>query len=316
MMGCTDKHCRYLLRLITPNALLYSEMIVTGALIYGDAPHFLAHRGDEPAALQLGGSNPTELAQCARLIEQSGYQEVNLNVGCPSDRVQHGGIGACLMAEPALIADCFAAMQDQVKIPVTIKCRIGIDDMDSFEYFSRFISQVYESGCRTFIVHARKAVLQGFSPKDNREIPPLKYDYVHKIQKAFPEAVFILNGGLKTTDQTIDELQRVKGVMLGRAAYSNPWILAEIEEKVFNTPLPDRSSIAMAYREYMIEEMAAGVRFKHMAKHLLGLFSGIPGARAFRRHLSTHMYADDTTIEHLDLALAHIQQPHPIANSA
>ena len=312
MMGCTDRHCRYLLRLISPNSLLYSEMIVTGALIHGNAPHFLEHRSDEPASLQLGGSNPDELARCATLVEDAGYQEVNLNVGCPSDRVQYGGIGACLMAEPELIADCFTAMQENVQIPVTIKCRIGIDDKDSFEDFSSFIKPVYDAGCRTFIVHARKAILQGLSPKDNREIPPLKYEYVYQIQQDFPEADFILNGGLKTAEQTLEQLEKVKGVMLGRAAYSNPWILAELEEKLFGTLIPERKDIAMAYREYMVGEMAAGVHFKHMARHLLGLFTGIPGARAFRRHLSEHMYSDYTLIELVDEALAHIQQSgHP-----
>jgi len=314
MMGCTDRHCRYLLRLISPNSVLYSEMIVTGALIHGDAPHFLTHRSDEPASLQLGGSNPGALAECAQLIEQSGYQEVNLNVGCPSDRVQQGGIGACLMAEPGLIAECFAAMQDQIKIPVTIKCRIGIDENDHYEFFAYFVKQVYDAGCRTFIVHARKAILQGLSPKDNREIPPLKYDYVYRIQEDFPEAVFVLNGGLKTAEHVLGELEKVKGVMLGRAAYRNLFLLAELEEKIFNTPLPERSDIAMAYREYMVEEMAAGQMFKHMAKHLLGLFTGIPGAGAFRNYLSTHMYADNTTIEHLDKALVHIQESNPITH--
>ena len=220
------------------------------------------------------------------------------------------------MAHPELIADCFTAMQEKVQIPVTIKCRIGIDDQDSYENFYSFVKPVFDAGCRTFIVHARKAILQGLSPKDNREIPPLKYDYVYRIQEAFPNAVFILNGGLKTVDQTLEQLQKAQGVMLGRAAYSNPWILAELEKEVFNTPRPDRSDVALAFRAYMVEEMENGVRFKHMAKHLLGLFTGIPGARAFRRYLSTHMYADDTPIELLDEALVHIQQTQPIANSA
>jgi tRNA-dihydrouridine synthase A len=284
-------------------------MIVTGALIHGDAPHFLNHRSDEPASLQLGGSNPGELARCAALVEESGYQEVNLNVGCPSDRVQYGGIGACLMAEPDLIAECFTVMQEKLKIPVTIKCRIGIDDKDSYDNFLSFIKPVYEAGCRTFIVHARKAILKGLSPKDNREIPPLKYEYVYQIQQDYPQAAFVLNGGLKTAEQTLEQLKQVKGVMLGRAAYSNPWILAELEESLFGTLVPSRKDTAIAYRAYMVEEMATGVQFKHMAKHLLGLFTGVPGARAFRRHLSEQMYSDDTEIDLLDEALAHIQLP-------
>ncbi|MCH8936470.1 MAG: tRNA dihydrouridine(20/20a) synthase DusA [Gemmatimonadetes bacterium] len=307
MMGCTDRHCRYLLRLISPNTLLYGEMIVTGALLHGDAAYFLRHQQDEPVAFQLGGSNPVELARCAEMIEQAGYQEINLNVGCPSNRVQAGGIGACLMREPELVAACFNAMQSVVSIPVTIKCRIGIDDMDSFEFFTHFVKTIHDAGCRTFIVHARKAILGGLSPKDNREIPPLKYGYVYDIQKAFPDAVFVLNGGMKTTADVLEQLEKVKGVMLGRAAYSNPWLLAELENRIFNTSVPDRYEIVMQYRDYMTEKMAGGTHFKHMAKHLLGLFARVPGARAYRRHLSEQMFKCGAGVGSLDEAMKFVE---------
>jgi tRNA-dihydrouridine synthase A len=304
MMGCTDRHCRYLLRLISPNSLLYTEMVVTGALIHGNAQHFLAHEGDAPCAIQLGGSDPTELAQSARMAEDAGYQELNLNVGCPSDRVQYGGIGACLMAQPQLVADCVSAMRAVVDIPVTVKSRIGIDDEDSFESFERFIDVVRQGGCDTFIVHARKAILTGLSPKENREIPPLKYNYVYDIKQRFPDMTFILNGGLKDVDTTLDELNRVDGVMLGRAPYSNPWLLAELEAAIFDTPLPDRFEVLAQYRDYMDHNIAEGQHFKHMAQHLLGLFSGCRGARAFRRHMSENMFREDANCEIIDNALA------------
>lgn len=307
MMGCTDRHCRHLLRLLSPNALLYSEMITTGALIHGDAAHFLIHQQDEPVAVQLGGSDPKELATCGRQIEQAGYQEINLNVGCPSDRVQQGGIGACLMAEPELVADCVSEMQSSVSIPVTVKCRIGIDDQDSYEFFTNFIRAVHNAGCRTFIVHARKAVLTGLSPKDNRQIPPLKYNYVYDIQRAFPNTTFILNGGLRTAQQVSEQLQSVKGVMLGRAVYNNPFLLAELEQQIFGTAKPQRNLVVNLYRDYMNDQLGSGTHLKHMVKHMLGLFAGIPGARAYRRYLSENMFRHDAGIEILDKALEFIQ---------
>ena len=313
MMGRTDRHCRYLLRLISPNSVLYGEMIVTGTLVYGDTAYFLKHQQDEPVSFQLGGSDPAELARCAELIEQAGYQEINLNVGCPSDRVQVGGIGACLMPEPGLVATCFTAMQSAVGIPVTIKSRIGVDDQDSYEFFASFVKPIHDAGCRTFIVHARKAMLGRLSPKDNREIPPLKYDYVYNIQKRFPDAVFVLNGGLKTIADVVEQLEKVKGVMLGRAVYGNPWLLAELENKIFDTPLPDRSEVVAQYREYMMEKMAGGTHFKHMAKHLLGLFTGVPGARAYRRHLGEHMFRGDAGIGCLDEAMGMVDSESCIA---
>jgi len=307
MMGCTDRHCRFLFRQLSPNALLYSEMLTSSALIHGDTDRLLEHAGDEPAVLQLGGSNPEELARAAKLVEQAGYQEVNLNCGCPSDRVQQGGIGACLMGEPALVADCYRAMSEAVSIPVTIKSRIGIDDQDDYGFFQAFIRQIYGAGCRHFQVHARKAVLSGLSPKENREIPPLKYDYVRQIQQEFPDTEFVLNGGITTIEQVAELLQEFPGVMLGRAPYNNPYLLAELETQVFRTELVDRYAALSHYRAYMAEQEARGVHIKHMAKHLLGLFTGLPGARAFRRHLSTHMFQDDATVSVVDDAVALIQ---------
>lgn len=307
MMGCTDRHCRYLLRLLSPNSLLYSEMITSSALIHGDRDLMLAHRPDHASAFQLGGGDPAELAVAARYVEEAGYQEVNLNCGCPSDRVQQGSIGACLMAEPNRVADCWQAMSEAVSIPVTIKTRIGIDDSDSFEFFSRFIETIYTAGCRQFQIHARKAILQGLSPKENREIPPLNYDFVRDIQQLFPNAVFVLNGGISSVSQAVELLKGFPGVMLGRAPYSNPYLLAELEQAINQRPLPDRLDIVAAYRSYMEQEIARGCHIKHMAKHLLGLFTGLPGARAFRRSLSTTMYDDEAGIEVIDLALETMQ---------
>jgi tRNA-dihydrouridine synthase A len=304
MMGCTDRHCRVLLRLLSPHALLYSEMIATGALLHGDTERILAHGIDEPAAFQLGGSDPEDLAACARLIEQAGYREVNLNCGCPSDRVQVGGIGACLMAEPDLVAGCYRAMAEAVNIPVTIKCRIGIDDRDDYGFFTGFLTPIHQAGCRVFIVHARKAILQGLSPRENREIPPLVYDYVRRAMADFPDTTFVLNGGIKTAEEVRCLQPGFHGLMLGRAPYANPWLLAEIEQQCFGTPMPDPELILAAYRDYMTEQIASGTAVKYMAKHLLGFFTGHRGARAFRRYLSSHMFAADAGIEVLDDALA------------
>lgn len=296
MMGCTDRHCRVLLRLISPHSLLFSEMVVSGALIHGDANHLLQHGDDEPCALQIGGSDPQDLQACARWAEQAGYQEVNLNVGCPSDRVQVGRIGACLMAEPQLVAECLAAMQSAVRIPVTIKCRIGIDDSDSFDSFRQFVEIVSGSGCRIFYVHARKAILKGLSPKENREIPPLKYDYVERIAEDMPEINFFINGGIRSVEATMDHLGKFNGVMLGRAPYHNPYMLAEIEQRVFGYDAMSRLDIIDRYLEYASACVAKGNHPKHMLKHLLGLFTGCPGARQFRRHLSEHMFDPETPI--------------------
>lgn len=308
MMGYTDRHYRQLLRMISPHAVLYTEMIVSGALLHGDATRFLAHGDDAPCALQLGGSEPAALAQCARMAEDAGYQEVNLNVGCPSDRVQSAAIGACLMAEPELVGESIAAMQAKVGIPVTVKTRIGIADKvqteDDYAFFHRFVDRVYAAGCRVFIIHARKAVLSGLSPRQNREIPPLRYDFVYRIREAFPECTFILNGGLQDPAAICAQLDNVDGVMLGRIACAEPWILAALEAEVFANPRPDRLSIVGSYRDYVEREMATGQQFKHMARHLLGVFNGYPGARAFRRYLTDSMMRPDAHAGLIDEALA------------
>jgi tRNA-dihydrouridine synthase A len=303
MMGCTDRHCRVLFRLLSPNTMLYSEMITTGALIHGDYQKFLEHTKDGASAIQLGGSDPDQLAKASKLVEDAGYQEVNLNCGCPSDRVQQGGIGACLMAEPSRVAQCYEAMAEAVSIPVTIKTRIGIDDHDEYEYFRSFIKESYDAGCRNFQIHARKAILQGLSPKENREIPPLNYDFVREIQKDFPNAEFVINGGITTALQVQNLLMEFPGVMLGRAPYSNPYLLAELEHQVFGTTTITRKAVFHLYRAYMAEQMHGGVHIKHMAKHLLGLYTGLPGARAFRRHLSTHMHKDHADLSVVDDAV-------------
>lgn len=291
MMGCTDRHCRHLFRLISPETILYSEMVVTGALLHGDAAYHLRHTEDAPCALQLGGSDPGELAQCAKLVAAAGYQEVNLNCGCPSDRVQQGGIGACLMAEPARVAACFSAMQDAVSIPVTIKSRIGIDDCDSYAFFAHFIHSLYDAGCRVFAVHARAAWLQGLSPKENREIPPLRYDYVTRISQELPEATFVLNGGIASCAEALRLLGDHAGVMLGRAPYAKPMLLAALGEALFGRPAATPFAVLEAYRGYLADELRAGTPLRHVVKPLLGLFSGMPGARAYRRCLSEGMNA-------------------------
>lgn len=316
MMGCTDRHCRYLFRLLSPNAILYSEMVVTGALVYGDAPAFLQHSIDEPCSFQLGGSDPEKLAAAAKLIEQAGYQEVNLNCGCPSDRVQVGGIGACLMADPELVTQCFEAMRDAVSIPVTIKSRIGIDEHNDYEFLARFISPLYTAGCRTFIVHARNAILKGLSPKENREIPPLKYEYVYRAMEEFPEANFVLNGGLKTVDDIAAYQTQVDGLMLGRAVYANPFLLADIDHQLFSSTLPNQLEVLSTYRDYMRTQISKGEGFKHMVKHLLGYFTGYRGARHFRRHLSTHMFQEDADISVLDDALSESKVTDNFMNQA
>ena len=311
MMDCTDRHCRYFMRLLSPNALLYSEMVTTGALIHGEKPRFLTHAGDEPVALQLGGSDPAALADCAAWGEDAGFQEVNLNCGCPSDRVQVGGIGACLMGKADLVAECFSAMQDRVSIPITIKSRIGIDDFDSFEFFHGFTKTLYDAGCRVFIVHARKAILSGLSPKENREIPPLKYDYVYRIREAFPAAEFILNGGLKGVEDSMAELKLTDGVMLGRAPYHAPLLLADLEEAMFGTAPLNLEEFLENVKRYIIDQTANDVYLKHMTRHLLGLFTGWPGARSYRRTLSEGMNDRSATVAVFEQALQNVlKQPN------
>jgi tRNA-dihydrouridine synthase A len=289
MMDWTDRHCRYFLRQCAPHARLYTEMITTGALLHGDARRHLAFDpAEHPVAAQLGGSEPDELAACARMVEAAGYDEVNLNIGCPSERVQRGAFGACLMAEPELVADCVRAMRDAVSIPVTVKHRIGIDDNQDYSFVQRFVSLVADAGCKTFIVHARNAVLKGLSPKENREIPPLRYEAVYRLKHDFPALAFVVNGGL--TDWTAIEAQlaAVDGVMLGRAAYHQPWLMAEADARIYGDgALPrTRAEIAQAMTVYAEREIAAGAALRQITRHMLGLYHHAPRARLWRRILS------------------------------
>ncbi|SMF84109.1 tRNA-U16,U17-dihydrouridine synthase [Tistlia consotensis] len=290
MMDWTDRHCRFFLRLITRRTLLYTEMVTTGAILHGDRDRFLAFDAAEhPLALQLGGSDPAELAACARIAEDWGYDEVNLNVGCPSDRVQNGRFGACLMAEPELVGRCVAAMREATALPVTVKCRIGIDEQDAYEDLLGFVDRVSGiGGCRSFTVHARKAWLQGLSPKQNREIPPLRYGEVHRLKRERPELEIVVNGGLLGLDAALEQLDTVDGAMIGRAAYQDPWCLAEADARVFGEagPAPTRPEVVERLLPYLEARCAEGVPLKAMTRHILGLFNGLPGARAWRRQLS------------------------------
>jgi len=290
MMERTDRHCRYFMRLLTQQTLLYTEMVTTGAIVFGDKDRHLAFDPTEhPVALQLGGSDPAALADCADIGAAYGYDEINLNVGCPSDRVQNARFGACLMAEPDLVADCVRAMRDRVRIPVTVKCRIGIDDQDDYEEFLAFVDRVAgESGCETFIVHARKAILAGLSPKENREIPPLKYDYVYRLKGERPSLEVIINGGITSLDESAEHLQHVDGVMLGRAAYQNLSMLGDVDHRIFGAANASNDIVGAIddYVAYAERELAKGVRLNTMARHLIGLFQGVPGARAWRRYLA------------------------------
>ncbi len=289
MMDWTDRHCRYLLRLIFPRALLYTEMVTTGAIIFGDRQRFLAFDSFEHSlALQLGGNDPKAMAECARIAEGYGYDEINLNIGCPSDRVQSGAFGACLMAEPETVAACVAAIKSTVGIPVTVKTRTGIDDLDEQECLYRLIEMVAAAGCETFIIHARKAWLKGLSPKQNREVPPLNYPLVRQLKQDFPALEIVLNGGLKTEQSIVTQLQYVDGVMVGREAYQNPFGLLGAYQKVFaesNVPV-GCTQIISAYLPYIEQQLAQGVPLKQMTRHMLGLFKGMPGARRWRRSLA------------------------------
>lgn len=305
MMDWTDRHCRYFHRLISPSALLYTEMVTTGAIIHGDAERFLGYNAEEhPLALQLGGSDPEDLARCARLAEEYGYDEVNLNVGCPSDRVQRGRFGACLMLEPELVKDCMAAMIDAVDIPVTIKTRLGVDDHYSYEYMRDFVDKVAESGCDVFVMHARKAVLAGLSPKQNREVPALHYDWIYRLKLEMPELEIILNGGIDSAGSAKVHLEHVDGVMLGRVAYQQPWVLAECQQQLFEPHVPvDRDQVIGKMTEYIDRQIQQGTAVKHVSRHVMGLFQGLPGARAWRRYLSENAWRDDNNTDLLKQAL-------------
>lgn len=292
MMACTDRHCRYFLRQIARRALLYTEMVTTDAVLHGDRKKLLGfHPGERPLALQLGGADPDALAECARVAEVLGYDEVNLNVGCPSDRVQSGRFGACLMAEPDLVARCVAAMRRAVAIPVTVKSRIAIDDQEEWPSLRRFVVTVADTGCDRFIVHARKAWLSGLSPKENRNVPPLRYDLVYRLKDERPDLTVVVNGGIATLDAADGHLAHVDGVMIGRAAYRNPYLLADVDRRYFGSsaPLPGRHEILRRMQPYLDAELAAGTPLKAIANHMMGLFQGVPGARIWRRHLSENI---------------------------
>jgi tRNA-dihydrouridine synthase A len=287
MMDWSDRHCRYFFRQLSPHAVVYTEMITTGALVHGDvARHLRFDAAEHPVALQLGGSDPKTLAHCARLGEQYGYDEINLNCGCPSERVQHGAFGACLMAEPRLVADCVNAMCDAVGIPVTVKHRLGIDSIESYDFVCDFVAALAKAGCATFVVHARNAVLKGLSPKANREVPPLKYEYVHRLKRDFPEACIVVNGGLDTLAQIDEQLGQVDGVMLGRVAYHDPYVLALADARLFDSTMPSREAVVERMHRYAVTEAARGTRLRAIARHMLGLYHGQPNARAWRRTLS------------------------------
>ncbi len=302
MLDWTDPHCRYFHRLLSRHALLYTEMLTTGALIHGDvARHLRFNPEEQPVALQLGGSDPADLASCARLGAHWGYAEINLNCGCPSERVQRGAFGACLMAEPQLVADCVKAMVDVVSVPVTVKHRIGIDQAESYDFVRDFVGTVSQAGCATFIVHARNAWLKGLSPKDNREIPPLRYDWAYRLKRDFPELVVVLNGGVTTTEQVQTHLAQLDGVMLGREAYHNPWWLSEWDAAFYaDQPTPSgqapttrtnitRESVEQQMVHYMAREQAEhGTSWPSIARHMLGLRHGLPGSRHWRRVWSDH----------------------------
>ncbi|AKJ43324.1 tRNA dihydrouridine(20/20a) synthase DusA [Pragia fontium] len=307
MLDWTDRHCRYFHRLLSGQTLLYTEMITTGAILFGKGDYLAYSREEQPVALQLGGSDPQALAECARRAEALGYSEINLNAGCPSDRVQNGRFGACLMAEPELVADCVKAMKDAVSIPVTVKTRIGIDDSDSYEFLQRFITVVSEQGdCDNFTLHARKAWLSGLSPKENREIPPLDYPRVYQVKQEFPHLTIAINGGIKTLEQAKEHLQYVDGVMMGREAYQNPGILAEVDRELFGIERDIRqaSDVVEAMYPYIEQELSKGTYLGHITRHMLGLFQGIPGARQFRRHLSENAHKAGADVEVLRQALA------------
>lgn len=309
MMDWSDRHCRYFWRLMSRHARLYTEMVTCSAILHGDRSRLLMYNAQEhPVALQLGGSNARELAQCARIGEDWGYDEINLNCGCPSDRVQNGKIGACLMAEPEQVAECVAAMKGVVDIPVTVKHRIGIDNLDTEAHLHHFVATVAEAGCEVFIVHARKAWLQGLSPKQNREIPPLEYQRVYRLKAAYPHLTLVINGGIESLDECMPHLQKVDGVMLGRAAYHNPYLLAQVDSLLFKdaTSPRERDQILSAFVSYCAEQLARGSQIKHLSRHILGLYAGQPGGRRFRRYISEQGQAANTDEQLLVQARQHM----------
>lgn len=291
MLDWTDRHCRYFLRLLSSETVLYTEMVTTGAIIYGKGDYLSFDEAEHPVVLQLGGSDPSDMAKCALIAQQKGYDEININVGCPSDRVKNGSFGACLMAQPDAVASCVKAMREAVDIPLTVKCRIGIDDMDDDQGLTDFVSPLIEAGVKHIIVHARKAWLKGLSPKENRDIPPLNYERVYRLKKQFPGLFISINGGIKTIDEVKQHLAHVDGVMMGREVYSNPFILQLVDSAIFtshNRPPVSREFVIEQMSAYIHQQSAKGVRVWHIARHMLGLFQGQVGGKIWRRYLSQH----------------------------
>lgn len=313
MMDYTDRHCRYLMRLLSPSALLYTEMVTDKALLHGDPTRLLAFDfAEQPVALQLGGSDPKELATAARIGEQFGYREINLNCGCPSDRVKSGRFGACLMGEPERVAECISAMQAAVKVPVTVKCRIGIEPgmegIDDVEFLRRFIGVVAQAGCRVFVVHARRAVLSGLSPKENREIPALRYDVVAQLRQMFPQLEFVLNGGIRSVAEVATHCNTFDGVMIGREAYNNPYILAELHRHFYDHQwMIDRAEVVRRYSDYVARQLQSGERLNVMIRHILGLYHGLPSARSWRRFLSEGVVQHPQEVSLLNQSLRIVQ---------
>lgn len=311
MLDWTDRHCRYFHRMLSKNALLYTEMVTTGAILFGKGDYLAYNEQEHPIALQLGGSDPEALAKCAQIAEQRGYDEINLNVGCPSDRVQNGRFGACLMADAELVANCVNAMKSVTTLPVTVKTRIGIDEQDSYAFLTDFISTVTEKGgCDTFIIHARKAWLSGLSPKENREIPPLDYPRVYQIKQDFPQLTIAINGGIKTIEEAKQHLEHVDGVMIGREAYQNPLLLSYVDNQLFDEryPVADAISVIESLYPYIESELAKGTYLGHMTRHILGIFQGIPGARQWRRHLSENAHKAGADLKVVEDALTYVRQ--------
>ncbi len=312
MLDWTDRHARFFLRTLSKHTLLYTEMVTASAILHGDRNRLLNYNDEEhPIALQLGGSNPEELASACIIANNYQYDEINLNIGCPSDRVQSGRFGACLMLDAKRVADCFTAMQAQSNVPVTIKCRTGVDEHEGFSFLQTFIDTLYQAGCRTFIIHARKAWLNGLSPKQNREIPPLEYDKVYAIKQAYPDANIIINGGIKTLASTEEHLKYCDGVMMGREAYHNPFILSDIDARLFegNQPAVTRAEVMEKMLVYIEQQLTRGVKLNHITRHVLGLYHGQPKARRFRRYLSEHAHGDKADANTLLHALQIFSNP-------
>ncbi|MCC5451364.1 tRNA dihydrouridine(20/20a) synthase DusA [Rheinheimera sp. UJ51] len=310
MLDWTDQHCRYFHRLMSQHAVLYTEMVTTGAIIHGKGDYLGYNEQEHPLVLQLGGSDPKDMATCAKLAEQRGYDAININVGCPSDRVQNGMFGACLMAQPQRVADCVKAMQDQVAIPITVKTRIGIDDSDEYQFLQDFVQMVAGAGCQQFVIHARKAWLKGLSPKENREVPPLNYARVYQLKQDFPTLDISINGGIKTLAEAATHLTQLDGVMIGREAYTNPYMLSEVDAQLYGDthPVLSQHQLVRQMLPYIEQQMQQGARFWHIARHMLGLFQGLPGARQWRRLLSEQGHLSSATPALLEAALAKVPE--------